>query len=302
MWSRVQRGCVLLFSGVFGLLWCWLIFGVLVSFQESKKICLFAIFLLSFFGLLAVLFRKFFPNIWRNEKSWLVFSFMLLFIIAAGLLYAGLSLRVRPSWDFGAVYQGAAEIAESGTLSEQSNWYFTTYPNNMTVCMFLAVCFKMFGGICSYITLGVWLNVFLMVLGMGFLFLLVRRLYGVRSGFLSLMLCALFLPFYMHAAIFYTDTFALPFVTGTFLCYQLRKRDIRFLLLTAVVLGLGYKVRKPGSYSYSTADTHLAAEGKNKKAYYTEYHAACSFSFRYRIFNDSPWTAFVSGHCGSREK
>ena len=151
MWSRVQRGCVLLFSGVFGLLWCWLIFGVLVSFQESKKICLFAIFLLSFFGLLAVLFRKFFPNIWRNEKSWLVFSFMLLFIIAAGLLYAGLSLRVRPSWDFGAVYQGAAEIAESGTLSEQSNWYFTTYPNNMTVCMFLAVCFKMFGGICSYI-------------------------------------------------------------------------------------------------------------------------------------------------------
>lgn len=242
MWSRVQRGCVLLFSGVFGLLWCWLIFGVLVSFQESKKICLFAIFLLSFFGLLAVLFRKFFPNIWRNEKSWLVFSFML-FIIAAGLLYAGLSLRVRPSWDFGAVYQGAAEIAESGTLSEQSNWYFTTYPNNMTVCMFLAVCFKMFGGICSYITLGVWLNVFLMVLGMGFLFLLVRRLYGVRSGFLSLMLCALFLPFYMHAAIFYTDTFALPFVTGTFLCYQFRKRDIRFLLLTAVVLGLGYKVK-----------------------------------------------------------
>lgn len=51
------------------------------------------------------------------------------------------------------------------------------------------------------------------------------------------------MPFYMHAPIFYTDTFALPFVTGTFLSYQYRKKDAKWLLLTAAVLAVGYKVK-----------------------------------------------------------
>lgn len=243
MWNKVQKGCILLFSGGFGLLWCWLIFTVLISFNESKKISLIAMALLLFLCLAAVLIRKFLPYIWENKRIWLAGSFALLFVIAAGLLYAGLSLRVYPGWDFGSVYLGAVELVEDGTFSGESNWYFTTYPNNVAVCLFLAGIFKLFGGVCDYITLGVLLNVFLMVLGIGFLFLLVRHLYGIRSGFLALLLCMLFAPFYMHAPIFYTDTFALPFVTGIFLSYQLRKKDVRFLILTAAVLALGYKIK-----------------------------------------------------------
>lgn len=151
MWNKVQRGCILLFSGVFGLLCCWLIFTVLVSFNESKKICLLAMFLLLFLCLLAVLLRRFFPYIWKNEKIWLAGSVGLLLMMAAGLLYAGLSLRVYPSWDFGSVYKGAVELVEDGVFSEQSNWYFTTYPNNVAVCLFLAGFFRLFGGVYDYI-------------------------------------------------------------------------------------------------------------------------------------------------------
>lgn len=243
MWNKVQKGCILLFSGGFGLLWCWLIFTVLIFFNESKKIFLIAMSLLLLLCLAAVLIRKFLSSIWKNERVWLAGSFVLLFAIAAGLLYGGLSLRVYPSWDFGSVYLGAVELVEDGVFSEQSNWYFTTYPNNAAVCLFLAGIFKLFGGICDYITLGVLLNVFLMVSGIVFLFLLTRHLYGTQSGFLALLLCMLFAPFYMHAPIFYTDTFALPFVTGSFLSYQLRKRDVRFLILTAAILALGYKIK-----------------------------------------------------------
>ncbi|MCI9306240.1 MAG: hypothetical protein HFI28_07140 [Lachnospiraceae bacterium] len=193
--------------------------------------------------LTAILLRKYFYAIWKNEKFWRLCSIGLFLLIAAGFLYAGLSLKVYPSWDFGSVYLGAVELAENGIFSEQSKWYFTTYPNNVAVCLLLTGIFKVFGGIGDYIILGVLLNVFLMLLGIAFLFLLVCHLYGVRAGFLAMLVCALFAPFYMHTPIFYTDTFALPFVTGSFWVYQLRKRDAKFLILTAVILAVGYKVK-----------------------------------------------------------
>ena len=243
MWNKVQKGSILLFSGVFVLLWCWLSFIVLLSFNESKKIVLLAILLLGIPMAAGILLKKYFFPVWKKEKLWMTCSIGLLLTMAAGFLYVGLSLKVYPGWDFGSVYLGAVELAEDGAFSDQSKWYFTTYPNNVAVCLFLTGVFKLFGGICDYITLGVLLNVFLMLLGIGFLFLLVCRLYGVRAGFLSLLVCALFAPFYMHTPIFYTDTFALPFVTGTFLLYELRKKDARLLIVGAIVLALGYKTK-----------------------------------------------------------
>lgn len=243
MWNKVRQGCVLLFSGTFGLIWCWMIFTVLVSFNQSKKVCLLAAGLLVFFVLAVFLLKRYASGFWENEKIWLAGSGGILLLITAGLLYAGLSLRVFPGWDFGSSYLGAVELAEDGFFSEQSKEYFTAHPNNVALCLFLAGVFKAFGGLCDYITLGVLLNVFLLILGIGFLFLLVRQLYGVRSAFLALLLCALFAPFYMHTAIFYTDTFALPFVTGAFLVYRMREKNTGFLILAAAVLGVGYKVK-----------------------------------------------------------
>lgn len=243
MWNKVQKGCVLLFSGIFAFLWCWLIAVVLVSYNQSKKVCLLAAGILVIFLLAWILLKRYAVRYWKNETVWLAGSGILLVLITAGLLYAGLSLRVYPTWDFGSSYLGAVELAEDGIFSEQSKEYFIAHSNNVALCLFLAGVFKVFGGLCSYITLGVLLNVLFLLLGMVFLFLLVRSLYGVRSAFLSLLICALFAPFYMHAPIFYTDTFALPFVTGTFLVYQLRKKDVRFLILTAVVLAFGYKIK-----------------------------------------------------------
>ena len=246
MWNKVRQGCVLLFSGTFGLIWCWMIFTVLVSFNQSKKVCLLAAVLLVFFVLAVFLLKRYASGFWENEKIWLAGSGGILLLITAGLLYAGLSLRVFPGWDFGSSYLGAVELAEDGFFSEQSKEYFTAHPNNVALCLFLAGVFKAFGGLCDYITLGVLLNVFLLILGIGFLFLLVRQLYGVRSAFLALLLCALFAPFYMHTAIFYTDTFALPFVTGAFLVYRMREKNTGFLILAAAVLGVGYKVKGRG--------------------------------------------------------
>ena len=243
MEEKIQKSLILLFSGVFAVIWITLWFTVAVYIKKRKKICLLALFLLILFLAAAFLTIRLSQRLRNSRRLWRILSCVLLVLMAAGLLYAGMELKVYPGWDFGSVYQGAVEIVEDGAFSDNSNWYFTTYPNNVAVCMFLAAFFKVFGGLCSYITLGILLNVFLILLGMVFTFFLAEKLYGSRAAFLVILVCALFLPFYMHAPIFYTDTFALPFVTGALLSYQYRKKDARRLILTAAVLAVGYKVK-----------------------------------------------------------
>lgn len=240
---KLQKGCVLLFSGIFSVIWAgvWLLCAVGMS--QTKKICLLAALLLAAFSAAVWMTGKISRKKQKEQRFWRALSGILLLLIGAGLLFAGRELKVYPGWDFGAVWQGAEEIAENGVFSESSNWYFTTYPNNVALCLFLAVFFKLFGGFASSITLGILLNIALILMGLVFLYLLAEKLYGGRAAFLALLCCAFFLPFYMHAPIFYTDTFALPFVTGTFLSYQYRKKDSRWLLLTAAVLAAGYKVK-----------------------------------------------------------
>lgn len=243
MEEKIEKSLILLFSGVFAVIWAgvWLIAAV--HMNQSKKICLFAVLLSALFLLAVFVSGKLSRRLRRPVQVWRMFSGILLVLMGAGLLYMGMEFQVYPGWDFGSVYQGAVEIVENGAFSDNSNWYFTTYPNNVAVCVFLAGFFKLFGWAGSYITLGVLLNVFLILLGMVFTWILAEKLYGSRAAFLVMLACALFLPFYMHAPIFYTDTFALPFVTGAFLSYQCRKKDAKWLLLTAIVLAAGYKVK-----------------------------------------------------------
>lgn len=240
---KIQKACLLLFSGLFAAVWFWTWILCAVSMDQSKRICLLAAALLIVFALVVWLTKKASLKMQNQKRFFRIASLILLLVMAAGLLYAGMELKVYPSWDFGSVYQGAVEIVEDGAFSDGSNGYFTAHSNNVAVCMLLAAFFWLFRGAASYITLGILLNVGLILLGLVFFYFLTEKLYGSREGFLLILCCVFFLPFYMHVPIFYTDTFALPFVTGAFLSYQYRKKDARWLILTAAVLAAGYKVK-----------------------------------------------------------
>ena len=243
MTDKIQRACIVLFSGVFALIWLAVMAVCAADLKQSRQICTLA----GLLGLLLLLVllsaKKLLGSRWEKESFFTGLTAGIFVLMAAGLLYAAFELEVYPGWDFGSVYQGAVELAEDGCFSDNSSWYFTTYPNNVAVCMFLAGIFKLLGGFCSYITLGILLNVGLILLGLFFFWQLARRLYGVRYGAFGMLLCLFFLPFYMHTPIFYTDTFALPFVTGALWSYQFREKDRRFLLLTGVILAAGYKIK-----------------------------------------------------------
>lgn len=243
MKDKIQRTCIILFSGAFALIWLVVTAVCAAALKQSKQICVLAAVLGLMLLLVLLYAKKLLGSLWEKERFFTGLTAGIFVLLAAGFLYAAFELKVYPGWDFGSVYQGAVELAEDGCFSDNSSWYFTTYPNNLAVCMFLAGIFKLFGGFCSYITLGILLNVGLILLGLFFFCLLARRLYGVRYAALGMLLCLFFLPFYMHTPIFYTDTFALPFVSGALLTYQLRERDRRFLLLTGVILAAGYKIK-----------------------------------------------------------
>lgn len=243
MTDKLQKTCIYLFSGLFAQLWVAVMAVCAMDLNQSKRIALLSFALLVLLLLTILYSRKIMGNLWENRLFFRGLAALCFLLTAAGLLYAGFQLKVYPGWDFGSVYQGAVELAEDGCFSDNSSWYFTTYPNNVAVCMFLAVIFKIFGGLCSYITLGVLWNIGMILLGLFFFYLLACRLFGLRWGAFGMLLCLFFLPFYMHAPIFYTDTFALPFVTGTLLLYETRKKDSRWLFLTGTILAAGYKIK-----------------------------------------------------------
>ena len=107
----------------------------------------------------------------------------------------------------------------------------------------------MFGGLYSYITLGVLVNIFMIDLGLLCMYALAEELYGRVEACFSLLAAGLFLPFYMHTPIFYTDTFALPFVSGTLLLFVKRRRkmdgDVKPWMAAAagVLAAAGFKMK-----------------------------------------------------------
>ena len=118
MQDKIQKWSVLLFSGLFLMVWCYLLFIVTASFIESKKICILTTVFLWIFLLVTLGIKKFLVVLWENERFWAISSILIMLFMLTGLFLAGMSLRVNPTWDFGAVYQGAVEIAEDGVLSE----------------------------------------------------------------------------------------------------------------------------------------------------------------------------------------
>ena len=243
--GKTERILILLFSAGAALSWAILLGWIVPAFQETKKICLLAVALLVCAFLCFRILKR------LEDRPGLLpgISAVLFVLISTGLCYAGKELRVYPGWDFGSVYMGAVEIAEDGFFSGDSNWYFTTYPNNLAVCLFLGAIFKALGGLCSYITLGVLVNIFMIDLGLLCMYALAEELYGRAEACFSLLAAGLFLPFYMHTPIFYTDTFALPFVSGTLLLFVKRRRktdgDVKPWMAAAagVLAAVGFKMK-----------------------------------------------------------
>lgn len=135
-------------------------------------------------------------------------------------LAAGLYMSVEPYSDWAALYSGAKEVLKSGSLKESGETlyyyrdnkillheYFLVYPHNIFPMLYLAGFFALFS---ASLRTGIALSALSLALAVLFAALAARKARGFRAALIVMLFGTAFLPFYLNAHRFYTDTLCLP--------------------------------------------------------------------------------------------
>ena len=159
--------------------------------------------------------------------------------------------------DLGAVYYSAWEVAEHSGVNNlhtgeeiyslffegSNNDYFVRYHNNIALLGILAVFYKVlsfFSLTADHIMsnyMSVLLNIAFIMTGVLFGLLAAKNWFGKKGMLTYLIMSALFVPYYIHACRFYTDTMSLPFVTLIMWLYSIPDEKFRFKYLKYLLLG-----------------------------------------------------------------
>jgi hypothetical protein len=173
-----------------------------------------------------------------------------IFLIAINVMLQLLclnELKVKPSWDFGAIMTASDDIA-TGRLIR--NWgYFQEYPYNLNTAVFVGIFKFILGGNqwAPYI-----LNIIAVTLSITGVCLLANRLYGQRASVLTAFFCIAATPLYLYIPIVYTDTLSMPFAIWTVYVWSFIKPYpistgkipmVHFCILIGLLSAVGYLIK-----------------------------------------------------------
>ncbi|MGD6778563.1 hypothetical protein ACQCT3_02120 [Sutcliffiella horikoshii] len=143
---------------------------------------------------------------------------------------------VKPSWDFGALVNGAKLYLETGEVFD----YFSIYPNNIFLFCILVVIGKVFTPDLSVYIL---FNIFIIIASQFLIFLIASKAAGRFVGMICLAVSVLFFPYIFFAPIVYTDTISLIFLLlPLYLMLDKNgelKTDMPNILLASFIFSLG---------------------------------------------------------------
>ena len=156
-----------------------------------------------------------------------------------------LMLRHGAWYDVGALHQGAAEWAETGTFAGFYE-YYGYFPNNLGGMTFLYVFFKAasLAGFTDYYAVASLAACIMLTSMMAVVSLICKRLAGAGSAVLSLAVFALSAQFWVLGGAVYTDTLSMLFPVLIYYLYLLSKekkgrRKICLYLLMGLAAGVG---------------------------------------------------------------
>ena len=177
-------------------------------------------------------------------------------LLAVQLVFAFL-LRMKPITDIERLELYARRIVADDSFAclnsddPELNHYIIRYQNNLPYLLFITLIHKI-----TYSLTGGFSQIPLIVIStlcinasMLMTLLVARRLFGERKAVLTLLLCALFTPYYTYTAYYYTDSFSIPFVIGTI--YTLvaalqsgsRRKKAVLLLICGALCCVGFKMK-----------------------------------------------------------
>ncbi len=162
----------------------------------------------------------------------------------------GQVLKVNPSWDMGDVYKMAANFAAQGNLDAG---YLYQYPNNIGITIVYMVLFKIASifKITDFVTVATIFNSSIVGLSGILMYGITKRIFGNKKAIMISIILLITTPFYLYAAIYYTDTlsmFMMLAIAYTFLLAKQVKpekkiKKICMYLLLGIITFIAMKIK-----------------------------------------------------------
>jgi hypothetical protein len=168
-----------------------------------------------------------------NQKTAKAAIITLIAINAVLQVLCVLELKVKPSWDFGAIINAADDISAGRAVR---NWgYFQEYPYNLYPAVIVGTFKFLLGGnpAAPYI-----LNIICVTSSIIGACLLANKTYGQRAAVLTALFCLAATPLYLGIPIVYTDTLSMPFVIWTLYAWSFIRNGGKRLILYGALIGL----------------------------------------------------------------
>lgn len=190
-------------------------------------------------------------------------------IYFAALIFIGHSLEVSCGGDVKAVLYGSRSLAENGTLGDYE-WYFYKYSNNLGGAFAFALWQVLTPFIKDFSFSRLILNSLAITITLAIVWYTTRSAAGIKWGLFSLFIMMCCTPLYLYAAVYYTDTIAMPFVSGGGLAYLLalksasKRRQTIYIILCGLLLGIGMCVKMSTGVMLTAILLHITFSGKRK--------------------------------------
>lgn len=185
----------------------------------------------------------------RYIKSTKVYYIILFLILLISQIVFVAIFRIIPNgeWDFGNVYKCAIEQIY-GINSLNNSRYLIIYPNNVGISIILTIVFGFFKviGIHNYEIIGIILNIAIIDVAVLFLIKTIKLIFNEKQTQFFSFLTIIYIPFITYSPIYYTDTFALPFVSmALYFIAKIIKGDddLKNIILAGFIIGLGINLK-----------------------------------------------------------
>lgn len=176
--------------------------------------------------------------------------FLFVFMIIVQML-VGYLLEVEFQWDYGKLNRDAMLLVSGQDISTE---YYARYPNNLLMFSLLrgiySIEYSLMGGTFPPFYVSIIINILIFDTGIFMLSRLAKALWDEQRALYIMIICFLFLPYYLYMPCVYTDTFSFPFIIAALLflhrSFEEKRSKLNKVCSTigaGICLGIGFKLK-----------------------------------------------------------
>lgn len=263
--DKITKICIKIFLGVMFILLIQIILNLVINPYHFIKLNYLAT------AISVIVLVGLFFLIEKINTNKVVNIIFMSFYIAFQILIAYMFM-VKPSWDFGQVFNIAVDFAKNAHPTFGSAYLYVC-DNNIIFSVILDLIYKAFyliGIKSSFIEIGIVLNIIAIDVSLYFTYKLIKLINDKHSR--AFMILTLFLsPLVFYIPIFYTDTLSLPFIIVPI--YYLYKyfflnQKISYIMVSGSMIGLGAMIKPTTLILFIAVLIYIVITENKKLNYY----------------------------------